>query len=235
MISRSSSKSVAMRRSQGHDGKKAAPLSRAKQARQSTYQELLLEVAERVFADRGYAGTKMQDIANEAGLALATVYSAVESKEELYASIHRTRGRALLERATSATLTGQQTTAFAALLSGIETYVAYLTEHPTYLRLHLNEGQPWALDPKFICEEQRRQWREGLELTTNVFRAAIAEGSAIGDDPEVMARLLIATHQVMLVCWVQNGMREPRDELVARMQDYVRRSFGRTRCAESSS
>ncbi|MFO0554801.1 MAG: helix-turn-helix domain-containing protein [Polyangiaceae bacterium] len=206
-----------------------APKGRAREARRTSYYSLLLEVAERVFADRGYVGTRMQDIATEAGLALATVYSAVAGKEELYAAIHETRGRALLERAASAASESARAGAFEALIAGIETYVDYLTEHPNYLRLHLNEGQPWALDPKFICDEQRRQWREGLGLVTNVFRASIAEGSVIEMDPEVMARLTIAAHQVMLVHWVENHMREPSRDLVTRMKDHVRRSFGARR------
>src|SRR6478609_10812724 len=40
----------------------------------------ILEAAQRLFERRGYATTKMADIATEAGVALKTVYSAFETK-----------------------------------------------------------------------------------------------------------------------------------------------------------
>lgn len=188
------------------------------------YRSLVVQAAERVFSQRGYAGARMQDVADEAGLAIATVYATIEGKEELYAAIHELRGRALLERAAQAATA--RTSAFDALLQGVETYAAFLAEHPDYLRIHLNEAQPWALDPKFLCAEQKRQWRQGLELTTSVFRAAMSEGSVESGDPELLARLMIAAHQVFLVHWVERGMEEPVPDLVRRMQDHVRRGFG---------
>jgi AcrR family transcriptional regulator len=204
-------------------GRAAKPRDTASSAKRALYRTLILDAAERVFAKRGYAGTKMSDVAAESGLALATVYGAIAGKEELYAAIHEARGRALLERARSAS--GAATSAFAAILIGVETYVGFLAEHRDYLRIHLNEAQPWALDPKFICNEQKRQWKQGLELSTAVFGAAITEGTVIGGDPALHARLMIAAHQVFLVAWVEAGMKEPVASLVARMQDHLRRTF----------
>lgn len=197
----------------------------SRSARRSAYRELIIDAAERVFASRGYAGSKMQDIADEAGLAIATVYATLAGKEEVYAAIHERNGRVLLERAAEAARGAGS--AFQALLGGVETYVRFLAEHPDYLRIHLNEAQPWALDPRFLCAEQRRQWAEGLELTSAVFRAAIAEGAVMDGDPELMARLMIAAHQVFLVQWIESGRREPVAALVTRMQDHVRRAFAR--------
>lgn len=199
------------------------PRSTASSAKRALYKQLILGAAERVFAKRGYGGTKMSDVASEAGLALATVYATIPGKEELYAAIHEARGRALLERARSAS--GAAKSALDAILKGVETYVGFLAEHRDYLRVHLNEAQPWALDPKFICTEQKRQWKQGLELSTAVFAAAIAEGSVIDGDPQLHARLMIAAHQVFLVAWVEAGMKEPVASLVTRMQDHVRRTF----------
>ncbi|MBI4950646.1 MAG: TetR/AcrR family transcriptional regulator [Myxococcales bacterium] len=201
------------------------PLARhaLRQARRDVTRQHLLEAAERVFAARGYDGTRMQDVAAEAGLALGTLYGLVPGKEELYAEIHRTRGRALLARAAEAA--ARPGSAVDALLGGVAAYVAFLVEHPTYLHLHLAEGQPWALAPRFRSEEQRAQWREGLALTAQVFRAAIGEGTVVDEDPETLARLMIASHQVLLARWVEDGMREPPAALVQRMQQHLRRAF----------
>lgn len=200
--------------------KKAA----AKSARKDLHRTLVIEAAERAFAQKGYDGTRMQDIANEAGLALATVYATVPSKEDIFAAIHELRGRALLARAAEAASSSRS--AMEAILAGVESYVTFLAEHPSYLRIHLLESQPWALDPKFTCAEQRKQWREGLELSVMVFREGIRQGSVRDGDPEKYARLMIAGHQVFLAHWVEGAMKAPRADLIKEMKDFVARSFG---------
>jgi AcrR family transcriptional regulator len=195
-----------------------------RRARRDVHQHHLLETAERVFAARGYEGTHMAHIADEAGLALATVYKLAGSKEELYAAVHRERGGAMLDAAVQAT-TGAGS-AWRGLLAGVAAYAQFLVEHPDYLVLHLQESQPWALQPRFISAPQTRLWEQGLELTVQVFQTAIAEEDAIEEDPTLMARLMIAAHQVYLGEWVQSGMKEPPKDLILRMQAHVVRAFG---------
>ena len=43
----------------------------------------VLEAATRLFAERGWAGTGMRDVAREAGVAVETVYANFRSKPEL--------------------------------------------------------------------------------------------------------------------------------------------------------
>lgn len=203
------------------------PRERLRAARRDIGRSHLVEAAERVFAERGYEGARMADIAAGAGLALATVYGLFEGKGQLYAEVHRVRGQALLQRAAQATL--GMGSAWAALLSGVRAYAEHLVEHPDYLRLHLRESQPWALQPRFSSDTQNALWREGLELTVATFAAAHAEGSVVDGPAELHARLMIAAHQVFLGDWVETGMREPKAALVQRMQAYVERAFGRQR------
>ena len=207
--------------------RRKSPREAVKKARRDVHRHALIEAAERVFAARGYEKTRMQDVAAESGLALATVYGIVAGKAELYAEVHHERGRALLECAIEAT--AGQGSAFAALLAGIRAYSEFLLAHPDYLRLHLHESQPWALAPRFTSSEQGRLWREGLELTVTMFRAAIAEGAVIDESPALLGRLMIAAHQVFLGEWMEQGMKEPPELLVARMQAHVERAFGTAR------
>jgi AcrR family transcriptional regulator len=194
-----------------------------RQARRELMRQNLHDAAERVFARRGYEGTHVQHIADEAGVGIATLYAMVGAKEKLYAEVHRTRGRALLEAAMAATVGAGS--AWEALRRGVRAYAEHLTARPDYLRLHLQESQPWALQPRFTSDEQRRLWRDGLELSVEVFGAAIAEGSCVDESPILLARLMIAAHQVYLGEWVEQGMKESRERLVARMLDHLERAF----------
>ena len=201
-----------------------SPKQVGRQARRDVHRQHLVEAAERVFAERGYERTRMQDVAAGAGLALATVYGIVGGKEELYSEVHRARGRALLERAMVATVGAGS--AFEAILAGVRGYAEYLLANPDYLRLHLQESQPWALAPRFTSAEQGRLWKEGLELTIGMFQAAIAEGSVVGENPTLLARLMIAAHQVFLGEWVAEDMKEPPAAVITRMQAHLERAFG---------
>src|SRR3990172_6266117 len=85
------------------------PAARAKaneQARETVrrrrtelYRTVVLEAAERVFAERGFAEAKMQQIAATAGLSLATLYGVFPGKAELFDAIHELRGAELLAHA----------------------------------------------------------------------------------------------------------------------------------------
>jgi TetR/AcrR family transcriptional regulator len=185
----------------------------------------LMAGAERVFAHRGYEGAKMQEVADEAKLALATVYTIAGSKEELYAELHRVRGRALLEAAAAGTQGAGS--AWSALRGGMRAYAEYLVANPSYLQLHLRENQPWALAPRFTTQTQGRLWQEGLELLVQAFIAAIAEGSIVDENPALLARLTIAAHQVFLGEWVGAGMKESPASLLARMEEHVERAFAK--------
>jgi len=71
-----------------------------------TTRQHLLEVALRHFANRGYAGTSVQDIVDEAGVAKPMLYYYFESKEGLYQALidhaHDERYRVMREAAESA-------------------------------------------------------------------------------------------------------------------------------------
>ena len=212
---------------------KSSAKQQVREARRDVHRTLLIEAAERVFAACGYDKTRMQDVAAESGLAMATVYGIVSSKEELYAEVHRVRGRAMLEAAIQATVGVES--AFEAFLAGIGAYTEFLVHHQHYLRLHLHESQPWAVQPRFHSDEQAQLWKEGLQLTTEVLRAAIDEGSVVDENPTVLARLMIAAHQVFLAEWVAQGMVEAPAALVARMQAHAERAFGTGRRRPSRS
>jgi AcrR family transcriptional regulator len=90
-------------------------------------EEQLLEVAERVFADRGYQGASIEDIARAAGVTRPIVYDHFGSKEGIYLACVR-RARAELERgigeaAGASEDPGEQ------LWAGINAYFEFVERH----------------------------------------------------------------------------------------------------------
>lgn len=65
------------------------------QARE-VYRDAILAAAERVFARRGFAGTRMADVGREAGLATGTLYNYFANRDELLSSLVERRSDELL-------------------------------------------------------------------------------------------------------------------------------------------
>ncbi|MFN7953604.1 MAG: TetR/AcrR family transcriptional regulator [bacterium] len=205
---------------------RARALDAARQARTDLYRRLILDAAERCFARAGYDPTKIQDIAQEAGLSVGSLYGVFPGKRELHAALQEERGAELLERAREAT--AREATPLEVLLAGIGVYIEFFVAHPDYLRMQVRHGIAWALGPSPEAHEQSEQyaaWRQGFELATQIFRDAIDAGQVIDEDPELLAKMMIAMHQVHLADWLEHGMKLSASELVERVHRHFRRTF----------
>src|SRR5262245_11106636 len=75
------------------------PRERARAARNDVYRQHILEVAEQVFAERGFEAAKLQEISKRVSLSMGTIYAVFPNKAELLAAILDARGRDLLQLA----------------------------------------------------------------------------------------------------------------------------------------
>lgn len=196
------------------------------------YREILLEAAEDIFAAKGYEAAKVQDVAQAAGVSLATLYAVFGGKQELYAAIHANHGAALIER--SMATVANATSMVELLVDGVTGYVEYLIENPAYLQMHLREGDAWAIEPKLRSEAQADAFHSGMAMAAKVFAQGIEQGLFVDDDPALMARIMIATHQVRLAEWVAGGMTGDTQVMIERIQRQVVRTFCRPEVAANA-
>ena len=205
---------------------KRAAKERIKDARQELYREHILDAAEKIFAEAGYEDAKVGAMATAAGVSLTTLYRSFETKLDVYRGIHARRTTALREHL--ARRTPVQAGPLERLLAGIAAYVEFHMENPDYLRMHLRAGYAWSSVASVLqSPEQFDTWTEGLAMATRAFQAAIQAGMVVDDGrPDLMARTMIAMHQVRLADWVDRGMKDSPDELT----QAVHREFIRTFC-----
>jgi AcrR family transcriptional regulator len=197
---------------------------RVRRARSALYRQLVLEAAERIFAEKGAADTKMEEIAAESGLSLGTVYSVYSGKAEIVQAIHESRLAEVLQRTVDVARAVRDP--LERLLRGVRATLEFFVLHPEYLRLHLGEGYAWGLgDAAATSRQQVAAWREGVAMQRALFARGVEEGLFHPGDPELMARMMIAMQQVQLASWVESGMQRAPEELVAEMEQLVRRSF----------
>jgi AcrR family transcriptional regulator len=196
---------------------------RLRRERGELYRRLVIEAAERLFAENGADDTHMDEIAREAGLSLGTLYSVFEGKADIVAAIHEARLAALL--AASMQEAGGEQGTVDRLVAGLRGYVRFFLDHPNYLRMHLREGYTWAGERAAPTRSQADAWGKGIEVLARLFERGAREGVIHVGDPAVQARILIATQQVQLAAWVEGGMQGDAATVLSEVETYLRRTF----------
>jgi len=105
----------------------------------------LLEVARRVFAERGFHDASMNDIAIAAGVTKPVLYQHFASKRELFAELLRDVGRDLQDAITKAVTAAETPRQMVEL--GFSAYFAFVDEHRNAFQLFY--GGSMARDTEF--------------------------------------------------------------------------------------
>lgn len=164
--------------------------------------DLLLDVAVRVFTERGYDGTSFQHLSHASGLSKSSIYHHIESKEQLL----RLGLEKALEPLMASTTEDGATTGRAVdrLTYLIRRNIEIMAERLPYVTLLLNvhgntETERWAL-------EQRRAYDK---IVAGVVQEAIDEGDVRDDvDARTTARLIFGmTNSVREWYRPQRGLR----------------------------
>jgi AcrR family transcriptional regulator len=193
-----------------------------KDRKRTLYREAVLDAAERVFGDEGYDATKVQRIAAESGVSLTTLYSVFESKWEIYRAVHRRRLSEVMERAQG--VFSEDASALETLIAGTRMQLEFFMEHRDYTKMQLKEVTAWSSVELLRSPEQVEGLGHGLEQFAMLFRQGIAEGDFVDDDPELMARMVIACQQVRLAMWMDSGSQAAPDDVIAASLRYLLRS-----------
>jgi TetR/AcrR family transcriptional regulator len=131
----------------------------------------ILAAAERIFAARGLAGARTEEIARAAHVNKAMLYYYFESKERLYRAVfdnlfgHASR---TIQAAMPPLASSRQ-----AILAFVEGYFKFRVEHPNYARLmqHMMMENPEQF--RWVAREY---FGQGFKQMTGQIRAGIAHG-----------------------------------------------------------
>ena len=175
------------------------------------YREAILDAAERVFGEEGYEATKVQRIAAEAGVSLTTLYSVFESKWEIYRAVHRRRLSEVMGLTQG--VLQKDMSPLDILIVGTRLQLAFFMERRDFTKMQLKEVTAWSTIELLRSPEQVEALGVGLDLMASLLRQCIEDGYLIDDDPELMARMMIATQQVRLAMWMDRGCEEAPDRV----------------------
>jgi AcrR family transcriptional regulator len=202
------------------------PRRSLKERKQELYREVILDAAEGVFANAGYDAAQVTQIAKSAGLSLTTLYRVLPSKWEIYRAVNQRRLSQLTQQAQGIVSVG--TSSLDTLLAGIRMQLNFLMNHREYTRIQLKDVASWSTVGAQRTPEQADGLRLGLQLFASLFRQAIRDGFLIDEDPEYMARMVIATQQVRLGLWMERNCELPTDEVLDGVLRQLLRSWARS-------
>ncbi len=194
-----------------------------KDRKRELYREAVLDAAERVFGQEGYEATKVQRIAAEAGVSLTTLYSVLPSKWEIYRAVHRRRlGEVMLR---TQDVLQKEMSSLDILIAGTRTQLSFFMEHLDFTKMQLKEVTAWSTIELLRSPEQVEALGVGLDLVASLFRSCIEDGYLVDDDPELMARMMIAAQQARLAMWMDRGCKEDSSRLADAALRHLLRSY----------
>lgn len=116
-------------------------------------EQQVLAIAEALFAERGYRGTSMDELAARAGISKPVVYDLVGSKESLYLRCVERAGRALAEVVATAALT--RTDPEERMRAGAVAFLRFVAEEHGGWDLLLTAGPEPGAEPILAVRAQQ--------------------------------------------------------------------------------
>lgn len=194
--------------------RRSAPKSRAagrpksvrravRELAQTTYEEAILDAAERVFARVGYAQAKMTDLARATGVSVGTLYNYFESKQAVFQAISRRNIRRLLESLESV----REPDPIARVRALLDRTLHHSEAHSPLFVLFMQLGGMSELDiGRILGSECQDAYVHALGLA----QAAIADAARAGKlrvdiDSESLATYLAGMVNAAIFAWLRRG------------------------------
>jgi AcrR family transcriptional regulator len=176
-----------------------ARLPRRRDEARALFRNAILDAAENVFAERGYHGARIQDIAERARIAVGTVYNHFAQKDDVLSALLDERTEEMLEQLRPSPTDPQR---FSVRLEArIGRMLAYVEQHRAFFAI-ANEHGLFAGGVAPSAPAGTRRLRNVEEFRA-VFRGFIDEGIASRDlepiDPDALARFLGGTIKAFIL------------------------------------
>jgi len=180
----------------------------------------ILDAALAVFAQRGYHGSSIDDIAREGGVSKALIYEHFASKADLYAELLEDQAGQLFSALAEA-ISEAGRSASARLAVGFDAFYGFVEENRVAWQMLFRE----ATDPEAVAVLDRI-----TAEVTNFVAGVIAEdpGARRGEDDEktrehgvqVIAQLLVGAVQSLANWWADHD-ELPRQRIVEMTMDFA--------------
>ena len=176
----------------------------------------ILDVAESLFAERGFFRTTMKEIAREAEFALGTIYSYFRSKKLLYEQVLVRKVSDLAEHLKGSMRAA--TSPQAQVENFIRTKLQFLRNNLAFLRLYLGTIEmPELKGESLLPASVRKAYESVLGALTEAIHRGVQDGVFYAEDPKHLAMMLDSLTDALALSWLKRRQRRPSLEADARM------------------
>ncbi|WP_417567666.1 TetR/AcrR family transcriptional regulator [Marinobacter sp.] len=199
---------------------------REKQARYDT----ILDAAERVFSEKGYDRTSMDDIARTASLSRALLYVYFKDKAAIQRGIMLRAGHSLFRRFEEARLTAD--TGLAQIRAMGESYYRFYLDEPDYFSALTKASTAMAEADENQATEMLCSKSDLMALMVGAIEQGLRDGTMnrerIADPVQTALYLRGALHGVILLCQSEMGEGNaefPAEQLIRHTMDMLTSSI----------
>lgn len=169
------------------------------------FRNAILDAAEAVFAERGFHGARIQDIAARARTAVGTVYNHFEHKDDVLNALLEERTEEMLEQLRPRR--GDSAAFRSRLEARVARLLAYVRDHRAFFAI-ANEHGLFAGSATPGAGSRGRGLKR-VERFRSVFRALVQEGVSSGDleriEGDALARFLGGTIRAFVLSSLAQG------------------------------
>jgi AcrR family transcriptional regulator len=180
-------------------------LPRRRDEARALFRNAILDAAEAVFAERGFHGARIQDIAARARIAVGTVYNHFAHKDDVLAALLELRSEELIAKLQPAP--GDPTPFEARMKARVARFLAYVDAHRAFFAI-ANEHGLFAGTAAPGARAANKRLRR-VEKFREVFRAFVEEGIASGDleplEGDALVRFFGGTIRAFVLSWIDEG------------------------------
>ncbi len=181
----------------------------------------VIDAAGRLFAERGYHGTSMRELGKELGLLGSSLYSHVESKQDLLVEVVE-EGARLFEAA------AEQTKAAPGIAR--DRLVALVAGHVSVVLDNVNVARTFLNEARMLDAEHRERIVQARDHYEGVFRSVLADGVGDGSfrsdiDPKTNSIYILSVLNALERWYDPDGPLD-RDELIADLTTFLITGIG---------
>jgi AcrR family transcriptional regulator len=151
-----------------------------------------IEVATRLFAEKGFNGTSIADIGKEMNLTTASLYYFMSGKQELLLRVLETGMAEFLDRLEE--IAQKPIDPKSMLREAIENHLSFVLNNQQAVTVFLRER-------RFLTSRYKKQYQSRVdrydELFTDVIKACIESGAIPADDPHLIRLAILG-----MINWV---------------------------------
>lgn len=182
----------------------------------------VLEVAERMFANKGFFRVTMRELAEKAEFALGTIYSFFKGKRDLYDQLLERKVTQFVSLITERV--SQEREPRRMVEKFIEGKLAFLHENLAFARLYFAETRaPHLLGEPPLGLRLQRKYSLVVRDLTNIFKQGISQGTFVKAEPGALAIAVDGITNAFALRWLRGSSPpSPKADVEAAKQVFLK-------------